>query len=408
MSATTENPTGTAAVRPFTVPVVPDAELEALRARIAATRWPDQELVTDHSQGPRLAVMQELARYWAEEYDWRRCEAKLSALPHFVTEIDGLDIHFIHVRSRHEDALPVLITHGWPGSIIELLAVIDPLTNPTAHGASAADAFDVVIPSMPGYGYTGKPRELGWGPERMAQAWAELMKRLGYTRYVAQGGDWGAIVTDVMAAQAPPGLIGMHTNMAGVVPADVSAALARNVLGAGDGPPAGLSAEESRTYEQLNFFYTKGIGYGIEMITQPQTLYGIADSPVGLASWMINHDAASYADIAGAFAGRPVGSLTRDEVLDNITFYWLTNTGISSARLYWENRFDCFGVKNVAIPAAVSVFPKEIYRAPRSWAERAYSKLIYFNEVDRGCHFAAWQEPALFSSEVRAAFRSLR
>ena len=352
--------------------------------------------------------MQELARYWAEEYDWRRCEAKLSALPHFVTEIDGLDIHFIHVRSRHENALPVLITHGWPGSIIELLAVIDPLTNPTAHGASAADAFDVVIPSMPGYGYTGKPRELGWGPERMAQAWAELMKRLGYARYVAQGGDWGAIVTDVMAAQAPPGLIGMHTNMAGVVPADVSAALARNVLGAGDGPPPGLSAEESRTYEQLNFFYTKGIGYGIEMITQPQALYGIADSPVGLAAWMINHDASSYADIADAFAGHPVGNLTRDEILDNITFYWLTNTGVSSARLYWENTFDFFGVHNVAIPAAVSVFPKEIYKAPRSWAERAYPKLIYFNEVDRGCHFAAWQEPALFSSELRAAFRSLR
>jgi len=408
MSATTDNPTGTATVRPFTVPVVPDAELEALRARIAATRWPDQELVTDHSQGPRLAVMQELARYWAEAYDWRRCEAKLSALPHFVTEIDGLDIHFIHVRSRHENALPVLITHGWPGSIIELLAVIDPLTNPTGHGASAADAFDVVIPSMPGYGYTGKPRELGWGPERMAQAWAELMKRLGYTRYVAQGGDWGAIVTDVMAAQAPPGLIGMHTNMAGVVPADVSAALARNVLGAGDGPPPGLSAEESRTYEQLNFFYTKGIGYGIEMITQPQALYGIADSPVGLAAWMINHDASSYADIADAFAGHPVGNLTRDEILDNITFYWLTNTGVSSARLYWENTLDFFGVHNVAIPAAVSVFPKEIYKAPRSWAERAYPKLIYFNEVDRGCHFAAWQEPALFSSELRAAFRSLR
>ena len=278
-------------------------------------------------RAPKLAVMQELARYWATEYDWRRCEAKLSALPHFMTEIDGLDIHFIHVRSQHENALPVIITHGWPGSVIELLAIIDPLTNPTAHGASASDAFDVVIPSMPGYGYSGKPRETGWGPDRMARAWTELMQRLGYTRFVAQGGDWGAIVTDVMAVQAPPELLGMHTNMAGVVPADVSTALARNVLGAGGPPPSGLSAEESSTYEQLNFFYTKGIGYGIEMITQPQTLYGIADSPVGLAAWMINHDASSYADIADAFAGHPVGNLTRDEVLDNVTFYWLTNTG---------------------------------------------------------------------------------
>jgi pimeloyl-ACP methyl ester carboxylesterase len=408
MSATTENAGSTAAVRPFVIPVTPEAELEDLRARIAATRWPDQETVPDHSQGPQLAVMQELARYWATEYDLRRCERKLSALPNFVTEIDGLDIHLIHVRSPHENALPVIITHGWPGSVIELLAVIDPLTNPTAHGASASDAFDVVIPSIPGYGYSGKPRELGWGPARVARAWAELMKRLGYTRYAAQGGDWGAIITDVMAAQAPEGLIGMHTNMGGVVPADVSTALARNVLGAGDGPPAGLSPEESRTYEQLNFFYTKGIGYGIEMITQPQTLYGVADSPVGLAAWMYNHDEGSYADIAAAFAGHPVGNLTRDEVLDNATFYWLTNTGVSSARLYWENTFDFFGVHNVSIPAAVSTFAHEIYQVPRSWAERAYPKLIYFNALDRGNHFAAWQEPALFSSEVRAAFRSLR
>ena len=364
MSVPTENSAGATAVRPFTIPVTPEAELEALRARIAATRWPDQELVADHSQGPKLAVMQELARYWATEYDWRRFEAKLSALPHFMTEIDGLDIHFIHVRSQHENALPVIITHGWPGSVIELLEIIDPLTNPTAHGASAADAFDVVIPSMPGYGYSGKPRETGWGPDRIARAWTELMKRLGYTRFVAQGGDWGAIVTDVMAVQAPPELIGMHTNLAGVVPADVSTALARNVLGAGGPPPSGLSAEESRTYEQLNFFYTKGIGYGIEMITQPQTLYGIADSPVGLAAWMINHDAASYADIADAVAGHPVGNLTRDEVLDNVTFYWLTNTGISSARLYWENTFDFFGVKNVNIPAAVSRLPQGDLQGP--------------------------------------------
>ena len=396
------------AIRPFTIPSTPDAEVDALRARVAATRWPEQELVKDHSQGPQLAVVQELARYWATGYDWRRCEAKLAALPHFVTEIDGLDIHFVHVRSQHPGALPVVVTHGWPGSVIELLGIIGPLTDPTAHGGTAADAFDVVIPSLPGYGYSGKPHETGWGPDRVARAWTELMKRLGYTRFVAQGGDWGAIVTDVMAAQAPPELLGMHTNMAGVVPPEVSTTLARNVLGAGDPPPAGMSAEESRTYEQLNSFYTTGLGYGIEMITQPQALYGIVDSPVGLASWMINHDAASYQDIADAFAGHPVGNLTRDEILDNITLYWLTNTGISSARLYWENTFDFFGVKNVTIPAAVSVFAKEIYRAPRSWTERAYPGLMYFNELDQGCHFAAWQEPALFSAELRAAFRSLR
>jgi pimeloyl-ACP methyl ester carboxylesterase len=396
------------AIRPFTIPSTPDAEVDALRARVAATRWPEQELVKDHSQGPQLAVVQELARYWATGYDWRRCEAKLAALPHFVTEIDGLDIHFVHVRSQHPGALPVVVTHGWPGSVIELLGIIGPLTDPTAHGGTAADAFDVVIPSLPGYGYSGKPHETGWGPDRVARAWTELMKRLGYTRLVAQGGDWGAIVTDVMAAQAPPELLGMHTNMAGVVPPEVSTTLARNVLGAGDPPPAGMSAEESRTYEQLNSFYTTGLGYGIEMITQPQALYGIVDSPVGLASWMINHDAASYQDIADAFAGHPVGNLTRDEILDNITLYWLTNTGVSSARLYWENTFDFFGIKNVTIPAAVSVFAKEIYRAPRSWTERAYPGLMYFNELDRGCHFAAWQEPALFSAELRAAFRSLR
>jgi pimeloyl-ACP methyl ester carboxylesterase len=408
MSGISETSVGATAIRPFTVPIISDAELEDLRARIKATRWPDPELVADHSQGVQLAVIQELARYWATEYDWRKFEAKLSVLPHFMTEIDGLDIHFIHVRSPHEKALPVIITHGWPGSVIELLKIIDPLTNPTAHGASASDAFDVVIPSMPGYGYSGKPRDTGWGPSRMARAWAELMKRLGYTLYVAQGGDWGAIVTDVMASQAPPGLIGMHTNMPGVVPADVSTALLRNVLGAGGPPPSGLSAEESRTYEQLNFFFTKGAGYGVEMGTQPQTLYGISDSPVGLAAWMINHDAASYQDIADAFAGHPVGNLTRDEVLDNVTFYWFTNTGVSSARLYWENTVGFFDVKNVSIPAAVSVFPHEIYKTPRSWAERAYPHLIYFHEVDRGNHFAAWQEPTLFTSEVRAAFRSLR
>jgi pimeloyl-ACP methyl ester carboxylesterase len=405
MSATTEQSAGTAEVRPFTVPVIPEAELEALRARIRATRWPDQELVADHSQGVQLAVTQELARYWAAEYDWRRLEEKLSALPHFITEIDGLDIHFIHVRSQHENALPVIITHGWPGSVIELLGIIDPLTNPTAHGASASDAFDVVIPSMPGYGYSGKPRETGWGPDRMARAWVQLMKRLGYTQFVAQGGDWGAVVTDVMAGQAPPGLLGMHTNMPGVIPPEVAQEI-RFVTGAP--APAGLTAEEQRTWEQVNFLYTRGVGYAVQMATQPQTLYGIADSPVGLAAWMINHDAASYQDIADAFAGHPVGNLTRDEVLNNITFYWFTNTGVSSSRLYWENTYGFFDAKNVSIPAAVTIFPKEIYQAPRSWTERAYTNLIYFNEVDRGCHFAAWQEPALFTTEVRAAFRSLR
>jgi len=408
MPATTENQTEAGTIRPFTIPVAPETELDALRARITATRWPDRELVADHSQGVQLKVIQELARYWAEEYDLRRYEARLSARPNFITEIDGLDIHFIHVRSPHENALPIIITHGWPGSVVELLKIIGPLTNPTAHGASAADAFDMVIPSIPGYGYSGKPRETGWDPARIAGAWTELMKRLGYTRFVAQGGDWGAIITAVLAVQAPPELLGMHTNMAGVVPADVSTALARNILGAGGPPPSGLSADESRTYEQLNFFYTKGIGYGIEMITQPQTLYGIADSPVGLAAWMLNHDASSYQDIADAVAGHPVGDLTRDEVLDNLTFYWLTNTAISSTRLYWENTYDFFGVKGVNIPAAVTVFPKEIYKAPRSWAERAYPNLIYFHEVDRGCHFAAWQEPGLFTAELRAAFRSLR
>jgi pimeloyl-ACP methyl ester carboxylesterase len=401
MSAMSEN----SAIRPFTISI-PEADLEQLRQRVAATRWPEKELVPDHSQGVQLATIQELARYWASDYDWRKCEARLNSLPQFMTEIDGLDIHFIHVRSPHENALPLIMTHGWPGSIIELLKVIDPLTNPTAHGGSEADAFHLVIPSIPGYGFSGKPTTTGWGPEHVASAWVELMKRLGYSRFVAQGGDWGAIITDVMAKQTPPELIGMHTNMAGVVPPQVSKVL--NVLPTGE-KPSGLSPEEEHTYEELDEFYTKGAGYGIEMGTQPQTLYAIADSPVGLAAWMINHDAASYALIARAFAdGAAETGLTRDDVLDNVTLYWLTNTAISSSRLYWENKVGFFDAKDVSVPAAVSVFPNEIYEAPRSWAERAYQNLIYYNKVDKGGHFAAWEQPQLFSEEVRAGLRSLR
>jgi pimeloyl-ACP methyl ester carboxylesterase len=405
MPANTGNSSGSGAIRPFTIPVTAEEELSALRQRVSATRWPDQELVGDHSQGVQLGVVQELARYWSTDYDWRKCQQKLSALPHFMTEIDGLDIHFIHVRSQHEDALPVIITHGWPGSVIELLKIIDPLTNPTAHGGSASDAFHVVIPSIPGYGFSGKPRDTGWDPDRIARAWAELMKRLGYTQFVAQGGDWGAIITDVMATQEPPELLGMHTNMPGAVPPEVSQAI-RFVTG---GPaPSGLSADELHAWDQLNFLYTRGVGYAVEMATQPETLYGVADSPVGLAAWMINHDAASYQDIADAFAGHPVGDLTRDDVLDNVTLYWLTNTGVSSGRLYWESKYGFFDAKGVSIPAAVSVFPHELYQAPLSWVERAYPNLIYFNQAERGNHFAAWQEPALLADEVRAGFRPLR
>ncbi|MEU8608359.1 epoxide hydrolase family protein [Actinoplanes sp. NPDC048791] len=408
MSATTEETTAATAIRPFPVPTTSRTELEALRARIIDTRWPDPELVDDFSQGVQQTVMQELARYWATDYDLGRCEARLSALPHFVTEIDGVDIHFIHVRSPHANALPVIATHGWPGSVIELLNIIDPLSNPTAHGASAADAFDVVIPSMPGYGYSGKPRDLGWSPDRIAHAWDVLMKRLGYPGYVAQGGDWGSIVVDLMGVHAPAGLLGIHTNMAGVVPAEISAYLARDVFGAAGPPPSGLSEEENRTFEQLKYFFENGVGYGVQMGTRPQTMYSLADSPVALAAWMLNHDASSYQDIAAAFAGKPVGGLTRDEVLDNITFTWLTNTGVSSARLYWENTVGFFDAKGVTVPAAVSTFAHEIYTVPRSWAEQAYPNLIYFNALDKGNHFAAWQEPALFAAELRAAFRSLR
>jgi pimeloyl-ACP methyl ester carboxylesterase len=395
-------------IRPFQFHV-PEEDLVDLRRRLAATRWPEQEPVADQSQGVQLATIQALARYWATEYDFRRLAARLRAFPQFVTELDGLDIHFIHVRSPHEHALPLIITHGWPGSIVEMLNVIGLLADPTAHGGGADDAFHVVVPSMPGYGFSAKPEEPGWDTARMAHAWAELMRRLGYARFVAQGGDWGALVTEVMGAQAPPGLLGIHSNMPGAVPADVAKALHSNVLGAGYPPPSGLSAEERRAYERLSFLYTKGIGYALEMGLRPQTLYGLADSPVALAAWLLDHDARSYADIARAFVdGQPVGNLTRDEVLDNITLYWLTNTGVSSSRLYWENKLGFFDFKGVTVPAAVSVFPNELYQAPRSWAQQAYPNLIYFNEVDAGNHFAAWQEPARFTDEVRAAFRSLR
>jgi pimeloyl-ACP methyl ester carboxylesterase len=394
------------AIRPFQVNF-PEAELTELRKRINATKWPERETVTDASQGVQLATIQALARYWGTEYDWRKCEARLNALPNFITEIDGLDIHFIHVRSKQANALPVIVTHGWPGSIIEQLKIIGPLTDPTAYGGRAEDAFDVVIPSLPGYGFSGKPTAPGWNPVSIAKAWATLMERLGYTKYVAQGGDWGNAVSELMALQRPPGLLGIHTNMAATVPADVSHALAM-----GGPPPAGLSPDEQHAWDQLIDFYKNGLGYANEMSHRPQTLYGIVDSPVGLAAWTIDHDIRSYQMIARVFAGGSEG-LSRDDVLDNVTLYWLTNTAISSARLYWDTTNKLppagfFDARGVQLPVAVSAFAEEIYQAPRSWAEKAYPKLIHYNKFPKGTHFAAWEQPKVFSEEVRAGFRSLR
>jgi len=399
----TKQSADTGAIRPFNHHV-PEAELAELRKRVQATKWPERETVADATQGVQLATVQALARYWATEYDWRKIEAKLNALPQFITEIDGLDIHFIHVRSKHENALPLIVTHGWPGSIIEQMKIIGPLTDPTAFGGRAEDAFDVVIPSMPGYGYSGKPTTAGWDVDHIARAWVVLMKRLGYTKFVAQGGDWGALVTEHMGVLAPPELLGIHTNMPGIFPNDIDKAAL-----SGAPAPSGLSADEKVAYERLQFVYQKGIAYGFQMGLRPQTLYGIADSPVGLAAYFLDHDARSYELISRVFAGGSEG-LTRDDILDNITITWLTNTGLSGARLYWENwgKLGYFNAKGVSIPVAVSVFPDELYPAPQSWAEKAYPKLIHYNRLPKGGHFAAFEQPKLLSEELRAGFRSLR
>jgi pimeloyl-ACP methyl ester carboxylesterase len=401
MTVVTETQEDDTAIRSFTFEA-DKANLDELRARIAATRWPEKEPVDDQSQGVQRATIQALARYWETEYDWRKSEARLKALPQFITEIDGLDIHFIHVRSQHEDALPLIVTHGWPGSIIELLKVIDPLTNPTAHGGSASDAFDLVIPSLPGFGFSGKPTTTGWDPARIARAWTVLMKRLGYARFAAQGGDWGAMVADVMGTQAPAELLGIHLTWPFTVPPDIDKAIQT-----GNALPSDLSADERRACEQLDFFYKHDVGYAQEMANRPQTIYGMEDSPVGLAAWLIDHDTRSYALIARVFDGQTEG-LTRDDVLDNITLYWLTKTAVSSARIYWENKLAFFAPKHVAIPVAVSAFPDEVVQTPRSWTEQAYPNLIYYNKVDKGGHFAAWEQPQLYSEELRTGFRSLR
>ncbi len=394
-----------AEIRPFRA-TFSDAELADLNRRIKTTKWPERETVSDTTQGVQSATMRALAEYWATRYDWRKCEAKLNAFPQFITTIDSLDIHFIHVKSKHENALPLIITHGWPGSVIEQLKVIDLLTNPTAHGAEASDAFHVIIPSLPGYGFSGKPTAPGWDVPRITRAWIALMNRLGYTQFVAQGGDWGNAITETMALMAPPGLLGVSTNMAATVPAEISAALAT-----GQAPPPTLSADERRAWDQLDFFYKNGLGYAKEMSLRPQTLYGIVDSPIGLAAWMLDHDAASYALIARVFAGEREG-LTRDDILDNVTLYWLTNTAVSSARLYWDNNRSSkggfFDVRGVKLPMVVTVFPDEIYAAPRTWAERAYTNMAYYKRHDKGGHFAAWEQPAFLSEDLRVGFRPLR
>ncbi|WP_258171014.1 epoxide hydrolase family protein [Paenibacillus sp. R14(2021)] len=388
-------------IRPFHF-TASDVQLADLRNRIKATRWPDRETVPDQSQGVPLATIQALARYWATDYDWRKFEAKLNALPQYTTNIDGVDIHFIHVRSKHANALPLLVTHGWPGSVAEQMKIVGPLTNPTAYGGKATDAFDLVIPSIPGYGFSGKPITTGWTPDHIANAWAVLMKRLGYSKYAAQGGDWGAIITDHMGAHAPAGLVGIHTNMPGAVPASIDKAINN-----GEPMPAGLTADEKTAWKELAFLY-KHVGYAEMMGTRPQTLTALADSPVGLAAFMLDHDAKSLKLISKAFAGQP-GGLSRDDVLDNITLYWLTNTGVSSSRLYWENKgAPFFAVRGVKVPVAVSVFPDELYEAPRSWTKQAYPKLMYYHKVNKGGHFAAWEQPMLFAQELRMAFQSLR
>lgn len=400
-NSSANNATTDESIRPFHVSI-PEAKLEDLRRRIKAVQWPEKEYVTDESQGVRLATMQSLANYWATDYDWRKVETRLNALPQFLTTIDGLDIHFIHVRSKHKNALPVIITHGWPGSIIEQMKVIGPLTDPTAYGGKAEDAFDVVIPSLPGHGFSGKPTATGWDPIHIAKAWIVLMKRLGYTKYVAQGGDWGDAVTEQMALIAPPGLAGIHTNMAATLTPEISRAVAT-----GGSAPAGLSPEEQHAWDQLDYFYKHGLGYALEMSNRPQTLYGINDSPIGMAAWMMDHDARSQEMIGRVFDGKTEG-LSKDDILDNITLYWVTNTTVSAARLYWESKLPFFDIKHITIPVAVSAFPDEIYQVPRSWAEKAFPKLIHYNKLPKGGHFAAWEQPALFTEELRASFRTLR